>query len=207
MSRYIFNNILIVSVMLLLGLFSFINLSYFERRVLSILISVIELIIVLILAKKQNTSLRELGLIKPIKPTAWIVGIIVSLIPMLLMIVLSENDITTIFPQKTSLTICIFQTLYYFIIVAPIEEIIFRGFVLENFNENYSENISVFFTSLLFAIIHIYNGSIMNVIMAFIISIFYCKVKLYHNNHSLYPCMVGHAINNSLNQWIPYFLL
>lgn len=207
MSRYIKNNILIVSIMLLLGMFSFNSFSYIERRMFGIVISIIELTIVLFLTKRQNMSIRDLGLIKPLKPIAWVVGIIVSLLPMFLMFVLNGDDISTMFPQKTSLLICILQTLYFFIIVAPIEEIIFRGFVLENFNKNYSENTSVLLTSFLFAIIHIYNGSIMNIVMAFIISILYCKVKLTRHNHSLYPCMVGHAINNSLNQWIPYFLL
>lgn len=207
MPKYIKNNILIVSIMLLLGLFSFSGLSYFERRIFGIFISLIELIVVLILAKRENMSMHNLGLKKPIKPIAWIVGIFISLMPMFLMIVLNKGNISMMFPQKTSLMICILQTIYYFVIVAPIEEIIFRGFVLENFNKKHSENMSVLLTSFIFAIIHIYNASLMNMVLAFIISVLYCKVKLSPNNHSLFPCMVGHAINDSLNQWIPYFWL
>ena len=111
------------------------------------------------------------------------------------------------FPQKVSLTICVIQTIYYFVIVAPTEEIIFRGFILENFNKSFTENMSILLTSFLFAFIHIFNGSIMNIVMAFIISVLYCKAKLLSHNHSLYPCMIGHAFNDSLNQWLPYFLL
>lgn len=174
---------------------------------LGIFISIFEVVVVLVLAKKQNMSLRDMGLIKPIKPIAWIVGIVIALIPMILMILLNGGNLDTMFPPKVSLTICIMQSIYYFVIVAPTEEIIFRGFILENFNKSYTKNISILLTSFLFALVHIYNGSIMNVVMAFIISVLYCKVKFISNNHSIYPCMVGHALNDSLNQWIPYLIL
>lgn len=207
MNRHIKSNILVICIMLMLGLLSLNSSTYLEKRFLGILISITELMIVLFLAHKQNMSLREMGLVKPKKPVAWAIGILISLTPIFLMLVLNGGKISSMFPEKMSLLICILQTLYYFIIVAPVEEIIFRGFILENFNKSYSQNISIILTSFLFSIIHIYSGNIINIVMAFIISMLYCKVKLTRNNHSLYPCMVGHAINDSLNQWIPYFLL
>lgn len=209
MSKYIKNNLFIIGIILFLGLIStlFHTFTYIERRVFGLSISIMEVIIVLVLAKKQNMSVKDMGLIKPLKPIAWFVGIVVALIPMFLMIALNGGNLDTMFPPKASLTICIMQSIYYFVIVAPTEEIIFRGFILENFNKSLPRNISILLTSFLFALAHIYNGSIMNVIMAFIISILYCKVKFISNNRSIYPCMVGHAINDSLNQWIPYFML
>lgn len=209
MSKYVKNNLFIIGIILFLGLIStlFNSYTYIERRIIGISISVIEVVIVLALAKKHKMSLKEMGLIKPVKPIAWIIGIVVALIPMFLMIVLNGGNLDMMFPPKSTLTICITQSIYYFVIVAPTEEIIFRGFILENFTKGYSENISILLTSFLFALIHIYNGSIMNIVLSFIISVLYCKVKLSSNNHSIYPCMVGHAINDSLNQWIPYFIL
>lgn len=209
MHKNIKSNLYIILILLFLGLIStlFNSLSYIERRMLGIFISIIEVVVVLALAKKQNMSLSDMGLIKPIKPTAWGVGIVIALIPMFLMIVLNGGNLDTMFPPKVSLTICIIQSIYYFVIVAPAEEIIFRGFILENFNKSYTKNISILLTSFLFALVHIYNGSIMNVVMAFIISILYCEVKFISNNRSIFPCMIGHALNDSLNQWIPYFIL
>ena len=190
MNKYIKSNLFVISIIVFLGLITmlFNTLNYNERRIFGITISIIEVSIVFILSKRQNLSLKDMGIIKPIKPIAWIVGIIVALIPMFLMIVLNCGNLDTMFPPKTSLTICITQTIYYFLIVAPSEEIIFRGFLLEN-------------------LVHVYNGSIMNVVIAFVISLLYCKVKFNSNNRSIFPCMFGHAINDSLNQWIPYFIL
>ena len=209
MNKYIKSNLFVISIIVFLGLITmlFNTLNYIERRIFGITISIIEVSIVFILSKRQNLSLKDMGIIKPIKPIAWILGIIVALIPMFLMIVLNCGNLDTMFPPKTSLTICITQTIYYFLIVAPSEEIIFRGFLLENFNKNYNENISILLTSFVFALVHVYNGSIMNVVIAFVISLLYCKVKFNSNNRSIFPCMFGHAINDSLNQWIPYFIL
>ena len=168
MNKYIKSNLFVISIIVFLGLITmlFNTLNYNERRIFGITISIIEVSIVFILSKRQNLSLKDMGIIKPIKPIAWIVGIIVALIPMFLMIVL-----------------------------------------LENFNKNYNENISILLTSFVFALVHVYNGSIMNVVIAFVISLLYCKVKFNSNNRSIFPCMFGHAINDSLNQWIPYFIL
>ncbi|MEG0277081.1 MAG: type II CAAX endopeptidase family protein [Coprobacillus sp.] len=208
MDKHIKNNLLITIIVLMLGMtFTFFTkLSYIETRFLGTLFAVLELFIVILIARKQNMTLKDIGLCKPHKPIAWVIGIIFSLLPITLMIILNGGNMNTMFPSKTSLYICIIQTLYYFIVVAPSEEIIFRGFILENFNKKYSENISIIFTSLLFSSVHIFNGSIINLIMTFIISVIYCKVKLLKSNKSLFPCMLGHAINDSLNQWIPYFM-
>lgn len=209
MSKNIKSNLFIIGVLLFLGLISTLlnTFTYIERRIFGILISVIEVLVVLALAKRQNMTLRDMGLRRPIKPIAWVIGIVVALIPMFLIVILNSGNLGVMFPQKVSLTICVIQTIYYFVIVAPTEEIIFRGFILENFNKSFTENMSILLTSFLFAFIHIFNGSIMNIVMAFIISVLYCKAKLLSHNHSLYPCMIGHAFNDSLNQWLPYFLL
>lgn len=210
MSKSVKTNLFVTGVILLDGFIPFTGLPYLERRLFTTLISLIEVGFVFILAKKQNMSLKDMGVIKPKKPTAWIVGILLPLSPafvvMLLTFTLNSGDISIMFPEKTSLFICAVQTFYYFIIVAPVEEFIFRGFILENFNQTFSKNVSIIFTSLLFAIIHLNGGSIVNLLFAFIISVIFCNIKLMHNNQSLYPCMVGHAINDSLNEWIPYFL-
>lgn len=209
MSKNIKSNLFIIGVLLFLGLISTLlnTYTYIERRIFGIFINVIEVLVVLVLAKRRNMTLRDMGLRKPIKPIAWVIGIVVALIPMFLMVLLNSGNLEVMFPQKASLTVCIIQTIYYFVIVAPTEEIIFRGFILENFNKSYTENMSVLLTAFLFALIHIFNGSIMNIVMAFIISVLYCKVKLLSHNRSLYPCIIGHALNDSLNQWLYYFIL
>lgn len=209
MRKNIKSNLFIIGILLFLGLISTLlnTYTYIERRIFGMFISVIEVLAVFVLAKKQNMTLRDMGLRKPIKPIGWVIGIVIALIPMFLMVLLNSGNLKVMFPQKVSLTICIIQTIYYFVIVAPTEEIIFRGFILENFNKSYTENISILLTSILFALIHIFNGNIMNIVIAFIISVLYCKVKLLSYNRSLYSCMIGHALNDSLNQWLPYFIL
>lgn len=208
MNRTIKMNLSVIGIMLMFGLISnlLVNFFYIEKRLFAIVISILEIIIVIVIAKKQNMTMKEIGLCKPIRPIAWIVGLIFSFMPMCLMIVLNGGNMRIMFPQKKALLMCILQTLYYFIVVAPSEEIIFRGFILENFSKSFSERISILFTSFLFAIIHIYSGSVVNLLMAFLISVIYCKIKWIKNNHSLYPCMIGHAINDSMNEWLPYFL-
>ena len=139
MNKNIKSNLFIIGVLLFLGLLSTLlnTFTYIERRIFGILISVIEVLVVLVLAKRQNMTLRDMGLRRPIKTIAWVIGIVVALIPMFLIVILNSGNLEVMFPQKVSLTICVIQTIYYFVIVAPTEEIIFRGFILENFNKSY----------------------------------------------------------------------
>lgn len=51
--------------------------------------------------------------------------------------------------------ICIMQSVYDVVIVAPTEVIIFRGFILENFHKSYTENVSILMISSSFVFIHI----------------------------------------------------
>lgn len=149
MSKNIKSNLFIIGILLFLGLISTLlnTYTYIERRIFGIFINVIEVLVVLVLAKRRNMTLRDMGLRKPIKPIAWVIGIVVALIPMFLMVLFNSGNLEVMFPQKASLTVCIIQTIYYFVIVAPTEEIIFRGFILENFNRSYTENMSVLLTS------------------------------------------------------------
>lgn len=203
------HNLIVFIVILVFGwLSTFIgNASYGSRRLLSILISVIEVMLVLYLVKKQKLTYQDLGMRLPKKSMAWVVGIGCCMLPIALMIILSGGNLKMVFPAKLSLLLSVLQTIYYFLIVAPSEELIFRGFLFENFKKIFSLNKSILLTSSLFSIAHIFNGSLMNIIMAFVISLIYCKVKCLKSNQSLYPCMLGHAITDSLNQWIPYLFL
>ena len=77
MNKYIKSNLFVISIIVFLGLITmlFNTLNYIERRIFGITISIIEVSIVFILSKRQNLSLKDMGIIKPIKPIAWIVGI------------------------------------------------------------------------------------------------------------------------------------
>jgi uncharacterized protein len=85
---------------------------------------------------------------------------------------------------------------YFFMIViaAPIlEEILFRGIILDGFLKNYTPAQAILVSSFMFGLIH---GNFPQGISAFILG---CLIAwLYWKTNSILPCMILHAINNGL---------
>ncbi len=93
------------------------------------------------------------------------------------------------------------------VVLAPIlEELIFRGIILDGLLETYSPNIAIFVTSLLFGIYHL---NLIQFIYGFIIGIFLGWV--YYHSKSLSLPMLIHAVVNAtglllMNRWITFDL-
>lgn len=71
-----------------------------------------------------------------------------------------------------------------FIIVAFIEEIIFRGYILENLCDSFNTGISIILSSLIFSFLHIFNAnaSILGLLNLILSGIFLGLVYKYYNN-------------------------
>ena len=77
------------------------------------------------------------------------------------------------------------------ILMPIVEELIFRGIVLENFRQITSETISIFLTSLMFAI---YHGNVIQGIYAFVFSIL--MIYVYKKTGSLTSAIAFHIVSN-----------
>ncbi len=87
----------------------------------------------------------------------------------------------------------LFTLLLYVSILTPIvEEVVFRGFVLDLASERYSDWFSIFISALLFAIIHIEAVSVIN---AFIGGLIYGYVRI--RTGSLWPPIIVHFLWNT----------
>lgn len=80
------------------------------------------------------------------------------------------------------------------IFVAPfIEEIFFRGFVLQGFVNDLGKYVGAIFTAILFAAFHLEFGSFIPVmILGLILSVLFIRSK------SIWPCLWFHLINNTV---------
>lgn len=85
------------------------------------------------------------------------------------------------------------------VIVAPItEEFLFRGIILRGFLKNYSVKKSIFISALLFGLIHMNPWQFLGTfIWGIIAGWWFIKTR------SIVPCILGHALNNSLSYIIP----
>lgn len=102
----------------------------------------------------------------------------------------ATNNVMYLISLKSNLILTILTTA----ILAPLmEETIFRGIILNRLLMKYSEKKSIIISALLFGIIHM---ALVQGIEAFIIGLglgmIFVKTK------SLKPCIIAHAINNSL---------
>lgn len=96
----------------------------------------------------------------------------------------------------------LWKTIIRIAIVAPIvEEILFRGILLKGFLKHYSVRKSIVVSALLFGIIHMNPWQFSG---AFIHGIFYGW--WFYKTRSLIPCILGHALNNSLSFIIIHLL-
>lgn len=90
----------------------------------------------------------------------------------------------------------------YTCIYSPLlEEVLFRGIILNSFIKKYSSSISLIFSSLVFAIAHLnFIQGINAFFLALILGYIYLKTK------SLYLCIALHFFNNILASIMPSFI-
>ncbi|MBT8219052.1 MAG: CPBP family intramembrane metalloprotease [Bacteroidia bacterium] len=80
------------------------------------------------------------------------------------------------------------------VIAAPIlEELIFRGIILDGFLKNYSPTKAIIYSSLMFGLIHMNPWQFIN---ATLIGVF--LAWLYYRTRSIWPCIFLHMANNGL---------
>ena len=78
-------------------------------------------------------------------------------------------------------------------VIAPVvEEMIFRGIILEGLRVRYTLTTAVFVSALLFGLVHVVPWAILN---AFLLGLFFAWLKL--ETGSLLLCIVGHSLYNS----------
>jgi membrane protease YdiL (CAAX protease family) len=93
--------------------------------------------------------------------------------------------------------------LFTIAILAPIiEELVFRGVILEGLQIKYSRKTAVLISSLLFAAVHLYPWHA--IVNAFFLALFLSWVML--KTRSLVLCIVAHALFNGLNLVLSKFI-
>lgn len=92
--------------------------------------------------------------------------------------------------NSSSFVITFFST----VILAPVvEEILFRGIIFNRIDSKYPTWIAIILSALIFGWIH---GNIMQGLNAFILGIVIAYI--YSKYRTLWPCMIGHMLNNLL---------
>lgn len=171
----------------------------------SSLSSLLTLLILILWIKRKNQleiynlfSFRTVS-INYVIPMIFIVigsAIVLSELDNFLRIFLPMNEFwLKIFSSLFDTKYGLWKTIVRIAIVAPIvEEILFRGILLKGFLKNYSVRKSIVVSALLFGIIHMNPWQFSG---AFIHGIFYGW--WFYKTRSLIPCILGHALNNSLS--------
>lgn len=150
--------------------------------------------------KRTGKALSEIFPLRFFNPLI-LIPLIVTVIGTSILLSEVDNLINVILPMPKSL-LEIFedlfqvplQAVFFAIIIAPItEETFFRGIILNGFLENYSPRKAVIVSSLLFGIIHFNPWQFTG---AFILGMLFAWC--YIQTRSLLPCLIGHAIANSI---------
>lgn len=76
--------------------------------------------------------------------------------------------------------------------IGPAEELFWRGFIQRNMNKIYNNNLSLFITSLIYALVHIWSFNFMLVMAAFVCGLFWGF--LYNKYQSIVPVIISHSL-------------
>jgi membrane protease YdiL (CAAX protease family) len=97
-------------------------------------------------------------------------------------------------------------TLYYILILGFVEELIFRGYLLNKFYKLFkSKLLAILISSTIFGLWHFpmhYHFGV--VIFTFIFGIILSSLKLNIKGNIIISFAIAHGLYNSLNFWIPY---
>jgi len=160
-------------------------------------------------AWKNGARLGEIFTLKPVKPIFY--GPVL-LAGSGLMIVLSEADnvvrsvlppprwIAEAFSDLTQAKTSLWGSFFALVIVAPVtEELFFRGLMLRGFLSRYSARKSLVVSALLFGLIHLNPWQFAT---AACLGLVFGWWFLW--TRSLWPCVIGHVLANSLVLWHSY---
>ncbi len=91
--------------------------------------------------------------------------------------------------------------LYFILIIGPVEEFIFRVYVQETLVSLFSRHkwIGVVISSLLFGLWHIINGSLLQVLIAFVVGLIFGLMKHYIKDCTWISVSLAHGLYNFFN--------
>ena len=161
--------------------------------------------IILILAEKEK--LTAYGIHKEKLEIQILVGIIIGLCMSFMLtvipILLGLGDMVG---EKRELYLwkIIFEFLYCIVGVSLGEEFVFRGFIYEKIMRITNKtSCAVIGSSLLFGLVHIFNGNILQVIMTAGLGILFCICRLKIRNCTLLSLIIAHGIYDALiSLWV-----
>lgn len=94
-----------------------------------------------------------------------------------------------------------YYALFYIVFVGPVEELIFRGYVQELFVEILPKNkwLGAVIAAAVFGLWHLVNGSIFQVLFAFLIGSVFGLTKYFFKNCTLISEALGHGLYDFMN--------
>ena len=103
----------------------------------------------------------------------------------------------------------LFYFCFYFLIIGPVEELVFRVYVQDTFTSFFSKHkwIGVVISALLFGLWHIINGSWFQVIFASIIGLVFGLCRHLIKNCKYLGLAFGHGLYDFLNEILRLFLV
>lgn len=160
----------------------------------------------------DHKSLRDLGLsadkiMKKIALGLLIFAIycfVTQIMPLLLGVKITD---LTSFKPKSMLSVVV-QTLYDLLFVGFVEELAFRGYLLEKIRSiGCSDLWAVVISSLLFGLWHYPSSqNWAQVGFTFALGLVFATIKLRSKNHSLIPLIIAHGLGDAALVWLAYFL-
>lgn len=168
------------------------------RIILNIMLNVL-MGVIAIVAMKLTKMKTEFGL-KNAK--SYIIGIVIALGLILVMGLIPIWCGTSLCGGHIDFVLWnfIFSLFYYLLIIGPVEELIFRVYIQETIEVYFNKNkwVSVIIAAALFGIWHIINGTLIQVIFAFVIGLVFGFCKYYIKNCKYVGVALGHGLYDFL---------
>ena len=94
----------------------------------------------------------------------------------------------------------LYQLAYMMLSVALVEEVIFRGYLFKKlFDINGSKWLAILGSSVLFGLIHIFNGNLLQVVITAAIGLYWCICRIRIKHCSLLSLIIAHALHNTIH--------
>lgn len=190
--------ILITGITLMTGLFSDISSRALKRLIyilLNLLNGSVALIAIKLTGIKVDLDLRNKKQI--------LIGICIGLVLSLIIVaIFLIFGVSLIGPHMDfSWGELFFYLFFYMIIIGPVEELIFRVYLQETFIGFFNKNkwIGVVIAAFLFGLMHIINGSLIQVLFAFVIGLVFGFCKYLIKNCKYLSVAVAHGVYDFLN--------
>ena len=103
----------------------------------------------------------------------------------------------------------IYNLLFYFIIIGPVEELIFRVYIQDTFISFFNKNkwIGVVIASFIFGLWHLINGSLVQVLFTFMIGLVFGLSKYLIKDCKYLGLALGHSLYDFLNVIVRIYIV